>query len=174
MVLNTFIMEKRVSGELLDFLSALGEADKSSVSSLIREINPSANTLRNLLQLAEEVAVRDDKPLHLVLGHTEIQNILLQEKLSRKEKQKKLRLMLEVLRFPEIYQIQQRLAEAEQTLLTEFDLRAELPKDLEGDSIAFRVSVREPEDAQAWAEKLSLAAKHPALIELLDLLKGKD
>ncbi len=168
-----YIQEKRVSGELLEILKTLNPADSTAVALLIQELSPSANTLRGLLQMAQEIAGRDAKSLSEILGDSKLLAVLEHEKISRKDKQKKVRLALEAMRYPEVQHVRQLVAGAQKELLDKFGLRAELPSNLEGDEIVFSVLVREPEELAAWAEKLRQMAGHPALKELFDLLKGR-
>ncbi|HQH25775.1 MAG TPA: hypothetical protein PLP17_00135 [Oligoflexia bacterium] len=173
MEIEDYIAEKHVGGSLLSILRRLEAQDSRSVCALIEAINPSANTLRGLLDLVYEICRRDARKLHEVLALPVVHDVVRHEKLSRKEKQKALRIELEALRYPQMNSVRCKINAAQQELLRQFGLRVEAPKDLEGDTLTVRLSVRSLNEFADYAEKLKLLSRHPAAGEMFKLLRGE-
>lgn len=170
--LTEYLESRRIEGTLRDRLLEAEAAEAPLLSTLILELRPSGNTLRELLRLLDEVAHRDKTQTSAILANAEIQEILSSQG-SRKEKQKRLRSALERLRYPALSDVYRSIESAQQELLREFGLRFETPEDLEGDQLTVTLSGRSGEEFKTLSEKLERAALHPAFENLLGLLVGK-
>ena len=152
--------------ELIDYLSQR-KADESFVSRVLEldeavqfvlydfsnKLSPSASTLREYLELAEEISKRESVGLKEVLAGEEILPIL-EGAGSKKEKQKLIRKSLEKRRFPEYHQLLDSLNQEVEKIRKDTGVSLDLPADLEGDRLSSLVSVRSSEDCVAIAENI--------------------
>jgi hypothetical protein len=173
MTLDDYISEKRISGSLLERLKMLNAEDAAVLLFVLEAANPSANTLRVMLTLVDEICLREKKKFSEVLGGSHCVKIRENEKLSRKEKQKRIRLELESLRYPETKKVKDELAQAQGQVCAECGLKLKLPQDLEGDTMSVELLGQNPEDFQRLAGKLKLLAEHPATARMFKLLRGE-
>jgi hypothetical protein len=173
MTLDDYISEKRISGSLLERLKILEAEDTAALLFVLEAANPSANTLRVMLTLVDEICSREKKKFRDVLGSGGCVKIMENEKLSRKEKQKRIRLELEAIRYPETKKVRDKLTEAQEQVWAECGIKLELPQDLEGDSVSVDLSSQSPGDFRRLGEKLKLLAEHPATARVFKLLRGE-
>lgn len=176
--IETYIIERQVSGDLLDQLRSLDSLERAVVGRLIVALAPSANALRDLLVLAAEIAVREKKTLAAVLSEDSIDLLL-----SKYEKQhlasNKKQLLAEIKqslfsrRYPEVAQIQGRLSTLQREIATTFKIKVELPPELEGDRVTVSLSARSEADFAAYGESLTKLAASPQLREIFAVLKGQ-
>ena len=169
-VLEQFISEKFVDAEFADRLRRLRGGDLERLEALIVELAPSANTLREYMQLADAIVQRDSTTLANVLVEMQSQ---IQENLGRKDKQRLLREALERRRFPQRTQILEELFESQRELRRDLNLQIDYPRDLEGDQLQVSFSFRNAEDLNALSERLKVAVEHPALKRILAILRGE-
>ena len=85
MEITEYIESRAVDPGLRQMLEAFEGDDATLVSLLIRELRPSANSLRGLLSLATEVAKRDSRSLRDVFSHSDVQEVFEEENLNRKK-----------------------------------------------------------------------------------------
>lgn len=171
-VIENFISEKRIEGELCARLRNLEGDSREAVSTLIEAVNPSGNTLRELLRLADEIGSRDRTSAGAVLLSPPIAGAL-KTPLSRKQKQAEIRRLLEAKRYPEVAEIHRRLNQAQKDLAAATGLRVEFPPDLEGEKLTVTVAARSPGELAEAAEQLRKLAEHPATSEIYAILRGE-
>lgn len=169
-----YISDKHVPEELASQLLRLQGEDGECVHQLILLLSPSANALKGILQLAEEICVIRDCSLSTVFEGSEVQSILLNERMSRKEKQKFLRLQLEAVRFPTAGKIRQTLEGAQQAMLKSHGVRVHFPADLEGDRLEVKVFFSSPEELLRIASALNKVANDETLAQMFQSLRGDD
>ena len=109
-----------------------------------------------------------------MLSDRELQEILAHEKLSRKEKQRRIRLRLEARRFPETQKVREQLEVCQREIMQALDVRVDVPLDLEGDAVTVKCVVRSTADFAQFGGKLALLAEHPAAEEIFRLLAGEE
>lgn len=140
---------------------------------LVSVLEPSDNTLRAIFVVASEIATRDRKTLASVLQNREIEQILQDDLLNRKEKQRRIRSVLENQRYPLRAKLEQAVSDRVAKLRREVNLRVQPPLDLEGDCLTVTVSARSVEEILERAESLRSLAEHRATRELFSLLSGE-
>jgi hypothetical protein len=173
MEIKDYIAAKHVSGKLLSRLQALSGDDAGAVAALVEAINPSANALRGLLQLADEICLRDGVKMQQVLTVASIKAVLENDKLSRKEKQKEIRFELETVRYPVLSALRRELTQAQAELVRDTGIRLEAPVNLEGEMLFVSLSARSADEFGRLAEKLQSLALHPATKRIFELLRGE-
>ncbi|MCB0324744.1 MAG: hypothetical protein KDD69_14275 [Bdellovibrionales bacterium] len=172
MELTQYITEKHVGGALRARLETLEAAERECIERVVCGLNPSANTLRALMGLAEEIGARDGMSLVEVFSSPEVTAALV-EQAPRKVRQKRVREVLHARRYPEIHAIKARLQQARQQVLVDCGLTLELPEDLEGDAIQVSLTVRSAEELARAAERMQQAANHPSTTTVFSILKGE-
>ncbi len=170
-VISAFIKERRADQKLCDRLSRLAPQEQVVVEKIISSLNPSANTLKELLRLAEEIAARESSTLAEVLNAEEIEE-LLEHPSSKKDRQRLIRVELERWRFPQLGRLRDQLQDCQQQILSELGLRVELPQDLEGDTLSLTISAKNGRDFAVQGAKMTELSAHPALAKIFSLLKG--
>lgn len=173
MNVETYIIEKSVEGALLERLSRSTSEEKQALSKILSELSPSANTLKIFLTLADEISARDKVTSESVLSEPHLIEILCAEKISKKEKQKKLRVALEERRFPIRKKIQNELEACKKEILKNTGLKVEIPEELEGDSVELTIKARSNEDVQKASQKLSALAEQESLKKIFQILRGE-
>jgi len=169
-VLEQFITEKFVEAEFADRLRLLQGEDLERLEALIVDLAPSANALREYLQLADAIVRRDSTSLANLLSDIRSQ---IQENLGRKDRQRLLRDALERRRFPLRAQIHDELDKCRRQLLRDLNLQIDYPSDLEGDVLHLESDFRNLDDLTALSEKIRSAVEHPALKRILEILRGE-
>lgn len=151
----------------------LAEQDETVVNRLVAELCPSDNTLRTVLGLATEIAKRDKRSLASVLLDGEIEAIRCSQTVSRKEKQRQIRRVLERMRYPIRAQLESEVEGRVEVIRKECGVRLELPRDLEGDVVKMTLSVRSADELLECAERLKKVAQHRNTGEIFSLLRGE-
>lgn len=173
MNLEELIADRRIDGALLETLREIAKTDGALLDELADALRPSANTLREILRLAREVALRDGCGLSAVLLPERLREIGGNESMSVKERQRLLRRELELRRYPEKSRMQKAAEDAAREIRTRFGFSVTLPQELEGDSLGLEVVIRNPEEARKAAEQLAALAGSAELCGLFDLLLGR-
>ena len=170
--IQSFISERYVTGVFRERLETLSTSDSSAVAQLVSQLQPSANFLRDVLDLAEEISARDGKAPHDILSEPGVREIILGE-LGRKDKQKRIRQYLESRRFPMRSKIAARLNMLQRVIQKNAGVRVEFPEDLEGDQLTCAISFRSADELSRVAEQLAGLKDATELKEMFSLLRGE-
>ena len=170
-ILQDFLDERRADDGLRSQISALSPDAILSLEKLIIATSPSANTIREYLRLVGECALRDGTDICCYLDHLQVRDIL-NQKLSKKEKQKWLRQFFETLRFPQREKLQSVAAQLQKELTRKYGFEIKIPEELEGSKLEFAFAVQSLAEMQTWAKKIQALADDPALSNLYSLLLG--
>jgi hypothetical protein len=170
--LEKYIADRRIDGTLREQILDLKPNDGQALLSLIKHSEPSANSLREMLRWASEVAARDKTSLADVLTQASISQLLEQEGLSRKDKQRLLKREIQGLRFPERRRLQERAQELCREIVRDTGLKLELPKDFEGGTITVCISERDIDGFAKASTKVKKLSEHSSCIALFNLLNG--
>ena len=169
-----FLETQTFDSKLNSLLESLDECNLSGVAKLIHSLKPSANTLKEILTLASEIAKRDDCDLGAVLLSTEFTTLLEKPKLSRKDRQKLTKNYLKQKRYPHLQDIQNKLSDSQKKLAEKYGLRINFPENLEGDTINIQIKARQPEDFTEAAKKLDCLAKDTLTRTAFAVLTGTE
>jgi hypothetical protein len=167
-----YAAERKIEGDLLLRLQNLDEEELGPAVELIRALHPSANTLRELLRLADEISVRDEIRWTEVFKREAANCILSDERLNRKDKYQRLRAQLEEWRYPVLSGIKAKLREVEAEIVRKFGVNVDLPVDLEGDELKVLIEFRSCQELLDVAKRLESVAGSEELREVFALLKG--
>ena len=173
MILETYISERVQDNDFKSRLQALSIAEASMLEKLVDILSPSANMLKGLLAVADEIAIRDKQSLQMILEDQKVSMILGNEKLNRKEKAQQIRRALEQLRFPEFSKIRAEIDSLVIGLRNDYKVHLELPENLEGDRLSFVCKFRNPEELLVSAERQAALGKDPRLARIFGLMRGE-
>lgn len=171
--LEKYILDRRVDPSFAARLQGLEQDDQQSLLRVISLIKPSANSLRGIFRLLEEIAHRDAKSMSQILSEPSISELLSAENLNGKALQAKLIEMLEGIRYPERAIMNAKLKGKLKELVREFGVAVAVPDELEGDSIVLTIKARSCEEISQKAEKLLKMGEHPACKEVYSILLGE-
>lgn len=145
----------------------------SALPQHLENLKPSENASRILSQLARQISKRDELIENDVLGQKEILDICAREKLGRKDKLKNIRAVLERQRFPEKARIEKKLICCLEKIRKEHSLKLCLPRELEGDSLDFSFSFKNPSELRELSKKMERLSEDENLEEIFDILTGE-
>jgi len=171
--LEKYIVDRRVDEAFADRLRSLSSEDLTAVNNLISIIKPSANSLRGIMRLLEEIAHRDSKGIAQLLSEASISDLLSVGNVKGKVLQGKLVSLLESLRYPERALLNDKLQVKLKELVREFGVSVTVPEELEGDSIVVSFKARSSEEISKKAAKLVEIGEHPACKEIYSILLGE-
>lgn len=172
--LESYINDKKVDTRFADHLRQIDGRDREQIIKIISHLGPSANTLRALLRLAEEIAQRDSQSLAEVIGDSSISAILSNDKIGRKDRQFKIISALEMKRYPERGRLQARVDANVKRLVRDFGVQVKVPDELEGDTLLISLKARSGEELNEKIASLADIGNHPACREIYAILLGED
>jgi hypothetical protein len=172
--LESYIIDRKVDTRFAEHLRAMEQGGRNEVMALIDRLSPSANALRGLLRLAEEIAMRDKQSLAQVLGDESVRMILMNDKLGRKDSHARIVSLLEMKRYPERALLQTRIDKNVKQLVKEFGIQVHVPDELEGDTVQITLKARSCDELSEKIDSLSELGQHPACRELYSILLGDE
>ncbi len=170
-LLTNYLLEKSASKELLDSLDKLDKPLIDFLTLLASELGPSANSINSILQIVREISLRDGTSSSEVIKAVNIQ-ALIDTKRARKEKFSLIRQAFEQIRFPEKTRIEKEIYSLVSDIKREFNVKLELPQDLEGDILSISVNFKDPESLLENSKRLESLSSSPKLTQLFKVLKG--
>lgn len=173
-ILAAFIAEKCVNDACLrQRLEAMSPDESDVVASLSEILRPSANALREILRLADEVCCRDGIKLVELFASEDFVALLSRLSGNAKDKQRVVRQFLERLRYPLKARTIESLEQCKLELVRSYGIKVDYPHDCEGDSINLTISARSKEELLAIGQKLSDMSNHASLERMFLLLEGE-
>lgn len=169
-----YLVEKSIDGTFAARLSQSSAEDRLVIEQILKQLRPSANMLRDLLRLVDDICAREKIALSQLFGETEFSMVLFDDVRGQKDKLQKIKRQLEARRYPETQKIWQELEQCQRALMRETGLRIELPKDLEGDTLHCTVAFRSVTECTATIQKLTALKSHRAFERILSLLTGRE
>ena len=169
--IETYLVDCRADEALRDLFARVSTETMLFLESVISELKPSLNYLRQIVGLIIEIAARDQVTSGQVLSDNEWQEIL-KQKNSRKEKQKFLRCLLERKRYPLKEELVARTQAWQRNLSAEYEMTLKLPDELEGDKLQISLSFSSAAELAQKAEQLKNLASDPQLQAIFNLLLG--
>ncbi len=170
--LENYFIQRQVPDQTQEFLRALAPNDLEAVSSLVQNLSPSSNMLRSLIDLLGDIQHRDKLSFLEIFEQVSIGSLLASSG-SSKDKQLKLKTSLLRIRYPEKYEIEDKLAGLVDSIRKNFGLRVTLPEELEGDQLQLNIQIRDTKDLSSYSEKLSNLSSSEEIQELFSILRGE-
>ncbi|MCC6932517.1 MAG: hypothetical protein IT292_04595 [Deltaproteobacteria bacterium] len=170
--ISDYLNRYRADNALADLVTKLSPQSYPFIESLLVELRPSLNYLRQIIVLLLEIAGREGVGTEAIVS-VELWQAILAEKNSRKEKQKELRQWLETKRYPLKQALLEELQSLQKSLLTDHGFSMKVPEELEGDNLTLSLSFASPGELKENTERLASLAIDQRLKEIFDLLLGK-
>jgi hypothetical protein len=148
-------------------------ADTLALERLVFALKISENHLRDLLDWLEEVALRDQVAVHVILASKTIDDIATDPRLGRADRLKKIKEQIRRLRYPRLAETEDALRGKIQELQLHPEIRLSVPPGLEGGQIRVEFSVANHEELRRLASNLKNATEHQLMPEIFQLLSGQ-
>ena len=160
---------RKYSAATADRWCGLDAGDGGALLQLATDLQLGENQLRDVWDWAEEIAERDGVALHHVLATAPIMAVRAR-KLGRNDKLKAIKAALRRLRFPQLADVEDRLADIVRSMELPRTVRVALPEHLEGDQVRIEIIATSEAAWRSAAAALLTAAESPACMQLFALL----
>jgi hypothetical protein len=146
--------------------------DGAALLDLALSLKAGENHLRDLMDWAEEIALRDGIGICEILANKAITEIRTDPRLGRADRLRRIKDQVRRMRFPRLSQIEDSI----QSKIGQFKLppsvRLSVPAGLEGGDLQIEFTAGSPAEFKSILAKLSAAAESGSLAEIYILLKG--
>lgn len=151
---------------------ARGEAERDLLLAFAERLRLGENQFRDILDHAEDIAVRRASSVASVLGEPSLRRLLASD-LGRNEAIKGVKTALRRLRYPELAESERQLAEMARGLALPAGVRVEFPENLEGEHLCVTLRARSAAELRAQARALLLASERREIDEMFERLGGE-
>ena len=148
-------------------------ADGGALEQLVFALKISENQLRDLMDWLEEIALRDQTPVHAIFARKTIDDIVTDPRLGRADRLKKLKEQIRRMRYPRLAETEDGLRAKIQELKLHPEIRLSVPPGLEGGDIRVEFNATSQAELRRLATKLKDAADHKLTAEIFALLSGQ-
>lgn len=150
-------------------LAEMTADDRSAVIALFTALRPGLNKRRQLASWLEEIARREDLPITAVTRDESVQRVIADERLQRPQKEKAVRELIRLRRFPNLVRLQQDQAALLQALALPPGVTLEPPSNFEGLDFTLRIVFADLEQLRAGADVLQRLLAGPEMAALVEL-----
>lgn len=168
--IRSFADQRRYRATTVDRWLALAVTDAAALLDVAEPLRLGENQLCDLWGWLDEIATRDATSLAAVLNSPALAKAL-QSKVGRNDKIKLLKTALRRLRYPQLVEVEDRLAALIRHLALPREVRVSVPDFLEGDTLRVEITVRDATALQAAAGALLRAAEQPSCAAIFRLLE---
>lgn len=170
--MQAYLAEHDVPMGELDLFNTLSVEDRRAVFALIISLKLGVNKIKDLLALLDEIALREQRPIHSILTDERIQALLHQEQTPTPQKADLVRRYLWEQRYPEFTKLEQAYQQAVKDLHVPTGVRLSTDRFFEDDRMAVEFRFRTPDELRQAAEGLVDLAGKSELQRLLDVIQG--
>lgn len=149
------------------------DADRSAAERLLAQLRPGRNKCRELLEMVDEIAVREGIAPRAILEAPPVTQALEDPHLSPGERYDAVHRRLHARRYPVLSDLQSRVRKAAERLNLDARTRLKLPEHFEQDLVKVELRFSSKEELTRQVEKLFGACDAAALDELLHILKNQ-
>lgn len=147
-------------------------SDRAALAELVFALKIGENHLRDMMDWLEEIALRDEAPIHQVLGRKIVGDITTDPRLGRADKLKRVKEQVRRWRFPRLAETEDAIRTKIQALKLHPGVRLSVPPGLEGGRLQVEFSAASHEELKQLTVKLSDALEKTAMAEIFELLSG--
>lgn len=147
-------------------------SDRAALAELVFALKFGENHLRDMMDWLEEIALRDDAPIHEILGRKMVGDITTDPRLGRADKLKRVKDQVRRWRFPRLAETEDAIRAKIQGLKLHPGVRLSVPPGLEGGRLQVEFSAASHEELKQFTAKLSEAAENTVVAEIFELLSG--
>ena len=119
--------------------NALQDDERDAITTFFRQINTNLNLQRELFELIQEIAIRDDVSLQSTIERPDVIVIMQAPELSVPQKVQRLRRLFRTIRYPELSRAENRYNDTLKALKLDPRVQLQPPREFEGK--AFRLTV---------------------------------
>jgi ParB family chromosome partitioning protein len=171
--LKQYIAAHELPMSMIEVLANLSPDDRTAVFTLVSSLKLGVNKIKELLTDLDEIALRENCPIHQVLNNTPIQEILTQKKYSGPQKTEHIRQIVREKRYPHLTSLEHEYQKQLKQLHLPRGLQLKTDRFFEDDNLSATFRFQTPDQLKTFAEKLLQLSQKPELQDLLDLIQGK-
>ena len=169
--LNALLHSLNLPLRVFSILFKWDEEGRASVESLLDTLRPGVNKCRELLELTDETAVKDNVSPHEILNHKEIQTPLNNTDLPLNKKYDAIHQQLRLWRYPVLTDLQKQVYRAIDQLKLDGKIKLRTPENFESDQFKIELQFKTREELITQVEKLFRVTDSEALDELIRIFK---
>jgi hypothetical protein len=171
--IRDYAAEKGFHPQTVERLLAWNEQDRDGLFRVAYALKVSENHLRDLMDWLEEISLRDQVRIDVILSRRDIVNIQTDPRLGRADKLKRIKEQIRRLRFPRLAETEDVLRARIQELRLHPEVRLSVPAGLEGGNLHVEFNASSPGELRRLAAKLVEAADKESVREIFALLSGE-
>jgi len=156
---------------VISILFRWDEASRADAETLLGTLRPGVNKCRELLELTDETAVKDNTTPHEILNRPEIQSPLKNPELSVGEKYNAIHQQLRLWRYPVLTDLQKQVYRAIDQLKLEGRIKLRIPENFESDQFKIELNFSSRDELIKQVEQLFRVTDSDALDELIRIFK---
>jgi hypothetical protein len=146
--------------------------DRAALLDIALSLKAGENHLRDLMDWAEEISLRDGVVICEILANKTINEIRTDPRLGRADRLKRIKDQIRRMRFPRLSQVEDSIQSKIGQLKLPPSVRLSVPAGLEGGDLQIEFTAGSPAEFKSILAKLSSAAESEGLAEIYNLLKG--
>ncbi|NIQ00806.1 MAG: ParB N-terminal domain-containing protein [Nitrospinaceae bacterium] len=144
---------------------------RNALEPLLAALRPGVNKCRELIELADETAVKDGEPPRALLNRDAIQKPLQDADLSSHEKYDAIHKQLRLWRYPVLTDLQRRVYRAIDQLQLDGRIQLRTPQNFEGDRFKIELTFTTREELVQQVERLFRVTDAEALDDLIQIFR---
>jgi hypothetical protein len=168
---RTYAEAKHFGPSMLERWLAKRPSDRDALLDFALRLRLGQNQFRDLLNLLEDIAARQGSGLREVIASPPVVAVMSRD-LGRNEAIKAIKTVLSRLRYPQLSEIESRLAALVQSIHLPRGARVEFPANLEGEHVSVILSAAGSAELRAQANALMSALEGPEVDQIFALLEG--
>ena len=168
--MKTILHDLKAPLKAFKFLFRWDERSRTAGEGLLASIKPGANKLRELLELIDETACRDEIPPIEIIERDDLQSILKDDDSERRYK--RVHGILFPLRYPKLSALRKEVWLALDQLKLDPKTKIRTDENFEKDDIRIELSFKTLEDLQSQIEKLSMVTQSDPMRKLIAALRS--
>lgn len=168
--MKLYIVERGIAPGVAARLASFRGDDRRKLFDLVQNLRLGTGMMRDVLELLEEVSLRDGQPVGQILGDSALRDIISSHDLTSSQKAARLKLMLRKIRYPRLSLLDERFVAIRKKLAFRPGLSLEAPPFFEGDWLKAEFRFSRAEELEAFARELLEASRKTEISELLDLV----
>jgi len=156
-----FVREKLSLGTSSLFVE-LDQAAQEALASVLWELVPGENRVKELVTFLREISIRDGLPVATLLQRDEVQTALHDRRLSRPQKTEKLRRVVRAMRYPQLNAMEQTFASFRRSMALPPKMMLHPPAFFEGDDYRFEIRFANRKELDTYVKVLQdVSGEHP-------------
>jgi hypothetical protein len=146
-------------------------SDHAVAETLLDALRPGVNKCRELLELTDETAAKENTSPHAILNRKEIQTLLNNADLPINEKYEAIHKQLRLWRYPVLTDLQKQVYRAIDQLKLDGKIKLRTPENFESDQFKIELNFSSREELVKQVEQLFRVTDSEALDELIRIFK---